>query len=603
VSETAVERERKGEKSVIKIEPKNKKELLKAALGLADADLAVTNCRLVNVFTGEIYPAAVYVKDGIIAHVETEKLDGPYAAKEIYDGEGRYLIPGLIDSHMHIESSMMTPRNFAKVVIPHGTTTIIHDPHELANVYGVEAVRYMHDSASDLPMRQLVDIPSCVPAVPGCENAGAEFFAEEIRELAGLERVVGLAEVMDFYGVMNGDDRMMEIIEAASDCGLYLQGHAPGLSGRALSAYLCGGPNTCHETTAGEEALGKLRAGMYVDARESSITKNVEAIWNGVKDIRFFDTLTLCSDDRESDDLLHVGHLNAVLRKAVECGMDPVLAIKSATINTAREIGVSHLGAVAPGYAADMVLTKDIRTLWADAVFFGGKLVAEHGVLTEPIEEEEYELETRNSMKIESVSLEDFLVKPPVSNGTVWVNVMEYQSLTASLTHCVQEELTVRDGRLVLGEGMAFVAVLNRHGKGTKAIGIVKNFGSREGAIASTVSHDSHNLTIVYFNPEDALEAAKELIRQGGGMTAVKDGKVLNTLRLEVGGLMTKLNAEALTEAAAAMKETERSLGITAPENPLLRIVALALPVIPDVKMSDLGLVSVAEQKILPLFV
>ena len=213
---------------MIKLEPKNKKALLKTALGLEPADLAINNCRLVNVFTGEIYPAVVYVKDGFIAHVETEKLEGPYGALEIYDGEGRYLIPGLIDSHMHIESSMMTPRNFARVVIPHGTTTIIHDPHELANVYGVDAVKYMHDSADDLPMRQLVDIPSCVPAVPGCENAGAEFFAGEIRELAKLKRVVGLAEVMDFYGVMNGDERMMDIIEAAQESGLYLQGHAPG---------------------------------------------------------------------------------------------------------------------------------------------------------------------------------------------------------------------------------------------------------------------------------------------------------------------------------------------------------------------------------------
>lgn len=587
---------------MIQIQPKNKRELLKAALGLIKSDLAVMNCQLVNVFTGEIYPAVVYVKDGFIAHVETEKLEGQYMAEKIYDGGGRYLIPGLIDSHMHIESSMMTPRNFAKVVIPHGTTTIIHDPHELANVYGVEAVKYMHDSADDLPMRQLVDIPSCVPAVPGCENAGAAFFAEEIRELAKLERVVGLAEVMDFYGVMNGDDRMMDIIQAAGDCGLYLQGHAPGLYGRQLSAYLCGGPNTCHETTEGKEALGKLRSGMYVDARESSITKNVEAIWDGVKDIRFYDTLTLCSDDRESDDLLHVGHLNAVVRKAIRCGMDPVLAIKSATINTAREIGAAHLGAIAPGYTADMVLTKDLRTLWADAVFYGGRLVAENGKLTVNIEEREYELETRNSMKLSDVSLDDFIVKAPVQNGTVRVNVMEYHSLTASLTKCSVEELRVRDGQVILGEDMAFVAVLNRHGKGTKALGIVKGFGSREGAIASTVSHDSHNLTIVYFNPEDALAAARELIEKGGGMTAVKNKVVLNTLRLEVGGLMTKLDAQALTEEAAKMKETERKLGITAPENPLLRIVSLALPVIPDVKMSDLGLVSVAEQKIIPLF-
>ena len=587
---------------MFKLEPKNKKELLRAALGEIEADLAVVNCRMVNVFTGEIYPAVVYVKDGFIAHVEMEELTGPYKAREVFDGEYRYLIPGFVDSHMHIESSMMVPRNFAKVIIPHGTTTIVHDPHELGNVYGAEGVRYMHDSAEGLPMRQLVDIPSCVPAVPGCENAGAEFFAGDIRELAKLNRVVGLAEVMDFYGVMHGDDRMMDIIEAAEECGLYIQGHAPGVSKRELSAYLCGGPYTCHETRGSAEAMEKLRMGMYVDARESSITKNVEAIWEGVKGSRYFDTLTLCTDDRESDDLLHEGHMNAVARKAIACGMDPVDAIKSATINTAREIGIARLGAIAPGYTADMVLTKDIRTLWADVVFFGGQVVARDGRLTVPVEDKTYEIETRNSMDLAPVSEEDFVIKPPVENGTVKIHVMEYLSLDSSVTKLSTAELPVRDGHIILGEDMAFVAVLNRYGKGTKALGIVKYFGLREGAIASTVSHDSHNLTIVYFDPKDAALAANELIGQGGGMTAVAGGSVLNTLRLEVGGLMTKFEAEKLTAEAARMKEIERNLGITVPVNPLLRIVSLALPVIPSVKISDMGLVNVADQTMIPLF-
>ena len=585
-----------------KLKPQNKKELLKAALGEIPADLAVKNCKLVNVFTGEIYPAVVYVKGGFVAHVEREELDGPYNAAEVYDGEGRYMIPGFVDSHMHIESSMMVPRNFAKVIVPHGTTTIVHDPHEIGNVYGVEGVRYMHDCAADLPMRQLVDIPSCVPAVPGCENAGAEFFADEIRELAKLDRVVGLAEVMDFYGVMHGDDRMMDIIEAAEEAGLYLQGHAPSVSGRNLSAYLCGGPNTCHETRESAEALEKLRMGMFVDARESSITKNIEAIWNGVKDCKFFDTLTLCTDDRESDDLLHEGHMNAVVRKAVSCGMDPVAAIKSATINTAREIGVAHLGAIAPGYVADMVLTKDITTLWADAVFFEGKLVAKDGKLVETIADADYEIETRNSMNLAPVCEDDFVIKTPVENGTVKVNIMEYLTKDSSVTTLGTEELPVVNGRIVLGEDMAFVAVFNRYGKGTKGLGIVKNFGTDVGAVASTVSHDSHNLTIVYFDPKDAAVAANELIAVGGGMTAVKDGKVLNTLRLEVAGLMTKLDAEELTVEAAKMKEIERGMGLTVPVNPLLRIVSLALPVIPSVKMSDLGMVRVADQTMIPLF-
>ena len=585
-----------------KLKPKNKKELLKAAMGKIPADLAVKNCQWVNVFTGEILPAVIYVKDGFVAHVELNELDGPYHAEAVFDGEGRYLIPGFIDAHVHIESSMMIPRNIAKVIVPHGTTTILHDPHELANVYGMDGVKYMHDNAEDLPMRQLLDIPSCVPAVPGCENAGAEFYAPEIRELAKLERAVGLAEVMDFFGVMHGDDRMMDIIEAAEEAGLYLQGHAPGVSGRNLSAYLCGGPYTCHETRGSEEALEKLRMGMYVDARESSITKNIEAIWDGVKGCTYFDTLTFCTDDRESDDLLHEGHMNAVVRKAISCGMDPVAAVKSATINVAREIGVPHLGAVAPGYVADMVLTKDLTTLWADVVFYEGTIVAKDGKLAEPIADLDFEIETRNSMNLAPVTEEDFIIVPPVENGTVTVNIMEYQTKDSSVTDRKTVELPVENGRIVLGEEMAYVAVLNRYGKGTKALGIVKNFGLEVGAVASTVSHDSHNLTMVYFDPKDAMVAANELIACGGGMTAVKDGEVLNTLRLEVGGLMTKLDAEELTVEAAKMKEIERGMGITVPVNPLLRIVSLALPVVPYVKLTDLGMVDTTNQTMIPLF-
>ena len=587
----------------MKLEPKNRKNLLKAALGRIDSDLVVSNVLLVNVFTGEIYPADVYVCDGFVAHVETKNLGGPYKAKKVYDGRGRHLIPGLLDAHMHIESSMLTPRNFARAVIPHGTTTIIHDPHEIGNVCGVEGVKYMHDSAADLPMRQLVDIPSCVPAVPGLENAGAAFFDDEIRELAKLDRAVGLAEIMDFVGVIESDDRITDIIRAAEENGLYLQGHFPRAEGRQLSAYLCGGPSTCHETVTGDEAVEKLRDGMYVDARESSISHNAQAVWSGVKDLRFLDTLCICTDDRESDDLLHQGHVNAVVRKLVSCGMDPVLAIKCATINTAREIGIRHLGAVAPGYTADMVLLESLEGMDAKAVFFGGELVAENGKLLAEIRDEPFEIETRNSVTVRPLTAEDFTIRAPVEDGRVRVNVMSYDSLTAGLTTCVEEELEVRGGRLVLKDGLMFVAVVNRYpGKDTMALHVVKNFGTDHGALASTISHDSHNLTIVYDTPGNALAAANELIRVHGGITAVDGGKVLQTLPLEVGGLMTRLTAEELSAPVKAMKEAERSLGLKAQENPLLRIVTLALPVSPKAKMSDLGLVDVATKTLIPLF-
>ena len=582
----------------------NRKELIKAALGLVECDLAIKNAQLLNVFTGEVYPATVFVYDGAIAHVEYRNLEeGLDKVKNVVDAEGKYLIPGLIDAHMHVESSMLTPRNFAKVSIPSGTTTIVMDPHEIGNVYGVEGVKYMHDSGEGLPQRQFVDIPSCVPAVPECENAGAEFFAKEIEELAELKRVIGLAEVMDYIGVINQEDRMADIIHAAERKGLYLQGHAPFVSGRNLSAYLIGGPVTDHESRTGEEAIEKLRSGMYIDSRESSITHNVKDIWEGVKHCKFFDHYCLCTDDREADDLLHEGHINYVVNAAIKYGMDPVTAIKSATLNTAREINVTDLGAIAPGYVADMLLVEDLSNIHPTHVFFEGKLVAQDGKLLQPIEDKEYEIETRNSVQLKELSLEDFHVDTPVENGKVNVNVMVYPNLELSSTYVEKTEFEVKDGSIVLpNDDYKFVIVLNRYGKGTIGKGIVKGFGTKKGALASTVSHDSHNLTVVYDNEKDALLVANTLKECGGGMCAAYNGTVLSTLPLPLAGLMSLKSAEELSVVSQKMKQAIVELGLTDMENPLLRIVTLALPVIPEVKMSDLGLVDVLTKKIVPFY-
>ena len=582
----------------------NRKELIKAALGLVECDLAIKNAQLLNVFTGEVYPATVFVYDGAIAHVEYRNLEeGLDKVKNVVDAEGKYLIPGLIDAHMHVESSMLTPRNFAKVSIPSGTTTIVMDPHEIGNVYGVEGVKYMHDSGEGLPQRQFVDIPSCVPAVPECENAGAEFFAKEIEELAELKRVIGLAEVMDYIGVINQEDRMADIIHAAERKGLYLQGHAPFVSGRNLSAYLIGGPVTDHESRTGEEAIEKLRSGMYIDSRESSITHNVKDIWEGVKHCKFFDHYCLCTDDREADDLLHEGHINYVVNAAIKYGMDPITAIKSATLNTAREINVTDLGAIAPGYVADMLLVEDLSNIHPTHVFFEGKLVAQDGKLLQPIEDKEYEIETRNSVQLKELSLDDFHVDTPVENGKVNVNVMVYPNLELSSTYVEKTEFEVKDGSIVLpDDDYKFVIVLNRYGKGTIGKGIVKGFGTKKGALASTVSHDSHNLTVVYDNEADALLVANTLKECGGGMCAAYNGTVLSTLPLPLAGLMSLKSAEELSVVSQKMKQAIVELGLTDMENPLLRIVTLALPVIPEVKMSDLGLVDVLTKKIVPFY-
>ncbi len=590
----------------MRIQPKDKKKLLRTALGSEKSDLLIKNANLVNVITGEIYPANVFVCDNTIAHVEYKDLTLDIDnAKQVIDAEGKYLIPGFIDAHEHIESSMMTPRNFAKAIIPHGTTTVITDPHEIANVWGIDGVKYMHESSEGLPMRQFIDIPSCVPAVPGLENAGAAFFADQIEELCQMDRVIGLAEVMDFIAVINGEDRMMDIIKVAQDRGLYLQGHAPFVSGRMLSAYLCGGPNTCHETRDAQEGLEKLRNAMFVDARDSSISKNVKEIWDGVKDIKFFDYLCFCTDDREADDILHNGHMNDVVRHAISLGMDKVAAIRSATINVAREIKVENLGAIAPGFMADMLLVDDLTQLVPSHVIYDGRLVAQNGELLETIETKQFPIETMNSMHVKSLTVEDFKVKAPIQSGKVKVNLMEYKDLLLSSTLHACEELEVVDGYVTLNNDpdLKFVAVVNRHkGHDTIAIGVVRGFGTKEGALASTVSHDSHNLTIVFDTAENAILAANELIACGGGMCAVKEGSIIHTLQLPLAGLISLLPAKELAVDSKKMKEANEALGLVGMENPLLRIVTLALPVIPNVKMSDLGLIDVLSKTIIPFF-
>lgn len=589
----------------MRIQANDQRKLLKAALGEIEADLLIKNIKLVNVLTMEVYPADVYVYDGMIVHVDDLDKKQPGSAKAILDGEGKYLIPGLIDSHMHIESSMMTPRNFAKAVLPCGTTTVIMDPHEIANVCGVEGVKYMHDSGDQLPMRQFVDIPSCVPAVPEVEQAGAAFFAKEVESLASMERVIGLAEVMDFIGVIQGDDRMMEILNVAKEKGLYLQGHAPFVSGRMLSAYLCGGPNTCHETREGSEGLEKMRKGMFVDARDSSISKNVKDILEGCKHLTCYDMLCFCTDDREADEILTSGHMNDVVNHAIACGMDPIVAIRCATWNVAREIRMENIGAIAPGFVADMLLVESLEHIQPTHVICKGKVVAKDGKLVEEIVKQTFAIETLNTMHVKPLCQEDFKIKVEKDVKEVDVNIMVYKDLLLSTTTSTTITLPVKDGCIDIShdKSLKFVAIINRHKNNDNiALGIVKGFGTEKGTIASTVSHDCHNLTIVYDTCENALLAANALISCGGGMCAVEDGEILHTLELPLAGLMSLKEAEELAIDNAKMKDANRKLGLVALDNPLLRIVTLALPVIPDVKMSDQGLVNVLTKEIIPLF-
>ena len=582
--------------------PKDKKSLMMVAMGRQPADLAIVNANLVNTFTGEIYKANVFVYDGFVAHVETEDFE-TVNAREVLDARGKFLTPGLIDAHVHIESSMMIPRNFAKAVIPHGTTMVITDPHEIANVYGIEAVEYMNAQTEGLPMKMYIDIPSCVPAVPGLENAGATFMADEIRKMLNLSNVIGLAEVMDFIGVYNADDRMMDILKVFEEDGRYIQGHAPGLKGRQLSSYRIGGPTTCHETRNDWEVKPKMRSGMYVDARSSSIAKNVSEIVKGMEGIKFYDRLTFCTDDREVDEIIAHGHMNDVLRDALKCGFDAVTAIKSCTLNAAQAVHLENYGAIAPGYVADMLLMDSLDELKPSHVFTDGTLVAKDGVLLADIPDIRFELEEKNSVNAPDFTVEDFKLKYEKSDK-VKVNMMEYIDFNGSTSVCTQIELPVVDGVVDISgdDSLHYAIIINRYGKGTFTKGVVKNFGKIDAAWGTTVSHDSHNISIVYKNPEDAFAVYECLKKTGGGQALAENGQVVANVVLNVGGLMSNKPNEELSSEVQNMKSALKKAGLDLP-NPMLRIVTLALPVIPNVKFSDIGLVDVNKQELIPIFV
>lgn len=583
---------------------KDRLKLIDASLGRIKSDLVITNVNILNLFTGEIYPVNVYCFNGIIVDVQTENLNILKPYQDIYDGKNGYIIPGFIDAHVHIESSMLTPINFAKSVLPWGTTTVITDPHEIGNIFGEEGFMYMHESSKDLPMRQLIHIPSCIPSVVGLEESGAYFDSKIIDKLSKLDRVIGLAEVMDFVGVLSKDKRISDILDTAEDNNLFIQGHAPTLSGEKLSAYITAGIESCHETITSKEAIEKLRNGMYVDIRESSISKNSKAILEGIKDSKYFEYITLCTDDREPDDLLNVGHMNDVVSSVIKEGMNNIDAIKSATLNVARQVGLKKLGAIAPGYIADMQIVLNLNKPKAFAVFFDGKLVAENGCLIKNIRDKSYDIELCKSVNIDFFNKENLKIKAPIENGLIDVNVMMYDSLLSSRTKLSIEKLNVKDGYLDISDDddLKFVCVINRHGKNNFTVGVVRNFGSNKGSIGSTVSHDSHNLTVVYDNFLDAEIVIKNIVESGGGIAAALDGKLEEIIKLPIAGIMSKKSALSISKDIDNMKNILRKFGIKEMKNPLLRIVTLALPVIPEIKISDKGLIDVLNKQFIPLF-
>ncbi|MCI8884348.1 MAG: adenine deaminase [Dorea sp.] len=592
----------------MRIQPKNRTRLVDAAIGRVPCDLVIRNARIVNVFTGEIYDGDVGICEGFIAHVQcdpdkTGRQEIPLEGTKEYDAKGAYLTPGFIDSHIHIESTMMTPRYFSKAVIPHGTTTVITDPHEIGNVFGVRGVQYMHECSEDLPMRHLILAPSCVPSLPGKENGGADFDVEEIAELFKLPRVAGLAEIMDYYGVMNNAPRMVSLVGHCLDEEKFAQGHMFCIHGREVSAYACGGPMSDHECISAQDARDRLRVGINVDARESSISQDIDDIIQGVKDFRYMDLVTFATDDTESDDILKRGHENYIAEKAIRAGLDPVDAIKTATINAAREAGIKGIGAVAPGYTADVLLFEDLTKLKPKAVFYGGELVAEDGKLLAEIEDKDYEIEKINSVSIPTPDADKLKIAVSGRDGNVRCNIIAFNPEKGFMTDFETADLPVKDGFLDISadQDLKYAAVINRYGAGTIGQAVVKSYGIKEGAVASTVAHDCHNIVVIYDKPENAVIAIERLKENAGGYVSVRDGEILAEMKLPVAGLMSNTLIETIAAQSHSFKASLETLGMKGVAFPLFNMAILPLPVVPVARLTDLGMINAVTQEFLPI--
>ena len=574
--------------------------LIAVAAGREQADRVFRNCKLVNVQTREVLDGwQVAIAEGRFAYVGADASHCIGEDTEIFDVNGRYLIPGLCDGHMHIESGMLTPAEFAAAVIPHGTTTMFTDPHEIANVLGLEGVRMMHDEALMQPVNIFTQMPSCAPSAPGLETTGFEISAEDVAEAMGWPGIIGLGEMMNFPGVINGDTQMLAEMAETMNAGKTVGGHyASPDRGPAFSAYVAGGAADDHEGTTEEDALARVRNGMRSMMRLGSAWYDVEtqitAITERGIDPRNF---ILCTDDCMAETLVNDGHMNRVVRHAIDCGCDPLIALQMATINTATHFGLEReLGSIAPGRRADMIITSDLKTLPIEHVIARGKTVAKNGKITVDCPHYDWPDSARQTVHLgKPLEEKDFDILAPKGKNTVMtrvIGVVENQAPTKALNF----ELPVIEGCVKASDDVCQIALVERHrATGHVSNGFVSGFGyTGNMAIASTVAHDSHHMIVVGTSHADMALAANRLGEVGGGVTVFKDGQELALVELPIGGLMSDQPAAEVAARAAKMIEAMVACGCNL-NNAYMQHSLLALVVIPELRISDLGLVDVTK--------
>jgi len=583
--------------------------LIDVATGRRPAETVVRNGRWVNVHSGEIVAGTdVAIIAGRFAAVGPDLSYAIGPDTQVIDAEGRYLVPGLCDAHMHVESGMVTVTEFCRAVIPHGTTSMFVDPHEIANVLGTRGVRLMHDEAAAMPISVYVQAPSCVPSAPGLETPGATISPEDVAEMLTWPNIIGLGEMMNFPGVAANDPKMLAEIAATQRAGKTVGGHyaSPDL-GKPFYGYVAGGPADDHEGTRVEDAIARVRLGMRAMLRLGSawfdVAPQVKAITELGLDSRNF---VLCTDDSHSGTLVNDGHMNRVVRHAIACGLKPITAIQMATLNTATHFGLEReLGSITPGRRADLIITSDLVSLPIELVMAQGKVLAENGVLTAPLEPYAYPDFAKETVHLQPLTAESFAIHAPTGKNAVTarvIGVIENQAPTRALERTVP----VEDGLVVADRAgdVAQIALVERHlGTGAVVNALVSGFGyDVDCAVASTVAHDSHQMIVVGTNRDDMAVAANRLGEVGGGAIVVSKGEVLALVELPIAGLMSDERAEVVAQKAEQLVQAMRACGCTL-NNAFMQHSLLALVVIPELRVSDKGLIDVRTFEKTELFV
>lgn len=577
-----------------------------AAAGTVKASLVLKNAKVVNVFTEQLETADVAIDGGMIVGV------GTYTGEHEVDLEGAVLSPGFMDGHIHLESSMVSPWDFSCAVLPHGTTTVITDPHEIANVAGTAGIRYMMEATKNLDLDVFFMMPSCVPSTE-LDESGAQLDASQLEPFYKDGRVLGLAELMNSYGIIRADSGIVEKVEAARAHGGLVDGHAPFLGGKGLNAYVTAGVTSDHECSDINEAREKYARGQWIMIREGTAAKNLDGLMP-MFESPYFQRSMLVTDDKHPGDFIHHGHIDYIIRSAVKKGADPIRAIKMGSFNTACYFGIRNCGAVAPGYRADLVVLKDLKSMEVLKVYKAGCLVAENGIcLSKPKEEKTWDSvimeRVFDSFHMKKIEHRDLILNEPEllnyqNRGRELsmrvIGLMPDQLITTENLVPYREHKGVAKG-VDLERDIVKLAVFERHHHtGHIGLGYLGGYGLKKGAVASSIAHDSHNLILAGTNDKDMILAGNCVRKNKGGLAVAVDGKLLGELALPIGGLMTEESAEEVEKTLDFLKNELRKLGVPETVDPFMTLAFVSLPVIPKLRLYTYGIIDVDRQKVVP---